>query len=65
MLWVLLQAEQTALAIGSVLLFVVLAVVMVITRKMDWYALFGRMAVASPNRPASFAAARLDTSGDA
>jgi inner membrane protein len=44
MLWVLLQAEQTALAIGSVLLFVVLAVVMVITRKMDWYALFGRMA---------------------
>jgi inner membrane protein len=44
MLWVLLQAEQTALAIGSVLLFAVLAVVMVITRKMDWYALFGRMA---------------------
>jgi inner membrane protein len=44
MLWVLLQAEQTALAIGSVLLFAVLAVVMVLTRKMDWYALFGRTA---------------------
>jgi inner membrane protein len=44
LLWVLLQAEQTALAIGSVLLFAVLAVVMVATRKMDWYALFGRMA---------------------
>ncbi len=59
MLWVLLQAEQTALAIGSVLLFAVLAVVMVVTRKMDWYALFERAASAMPKRPASFEQARL------
>jgi inner membrane protein len=39
MLYVLLQLEQTALAVGSVGLFVVLAVVMVCTRKIDWYAL--------------------------
>jgi inner membrane protein len=53
MLWVLLQAEQTALAIGSVLLFAVLAVVMVATRKMDWYALFERAARVA-KRPTSF-----------
>lgn len=41
MLYVLLQLEQTALAVGSVALFVVLAVVMVSTRKIDWYALLG------------------------
>jgi inner membrane protein len=46
MLYVLLQLEQTALAVGSVALFVVLAVVMVSTRKIDWYAL-----LASPAKP--------------
>jgi inner membrane protein len=46
MLYVLLQLEQTALAVGSVALFVVLAVVMVCTRKIDWYAL-----LASPAKP--------------
>lgn len=40
LLWVVLQAEQTALAIGSVLLFAVLAAVMVATRKFDWYRVF-------------------------
>jgi inner membrane protein len=39
LLWVLLRQEQAALAIGSVVLFGVLAVVMVLTRRVDWYAL--------------------------
>ena len=41
-LYVLLQLEQTALVLGSVLLFAVLAGVMVATRKLDWYALGGQ-----------------------
>lgn len=36
-LYVLLSREQTALVIGAVLLFAVLAVVMTLTRKLDWY----------------------------
>jgi inner membrane protein len=48
MLYVLLQLEQTALAVGSVGLFVVLAVVMVCTRKIDWYAL---LASSAPSKP--------------
>ncbi len=39
MLFVLLQLEQTALVVGAIALFVVLAVVMALTRKMDWYQL--------------------------
>jgi inner membrane protein len=39
-LWVLLQMEQTALVIGTLLLFAMLAAVMVLTRHVDWYALF-------------------------
>jgi inner membrane protein len=38
-LYALLQMEQTALVLGSVLLFVVLAAVMALTRRVDWYAL--------------------------
>ena len=38
-LYLLLQLEQTALLLGSILLFVVLAGVMAATRKIDWYAL--------------------------
>ncbi|WP_457418719.1 cell envelope integrity protein CreD [Roseateles sp. P5_E7] len=38
-LYVLLSREQTALVIGAVLLFIVLAVVMTLTRKLDWYGL--------------------------
>ncbi len=41
-LYALLQMEQTALVLGSVLLFIVLAVIMVATRKLDWYALMGQ-----------------------
>ncbi len=38
MLYVLLQQEQRALVIGSVALFVALAAVMWLTRRVDWYA---------------------------
>lgn len=38
-LYLLLQMEQAALVLGSVLLFVVLAAVMVLTRRVDWYGL--------------------------
>ncbi len=41
-LYTLLQLEDLALLTGSVLLFVVLAVIMVITRKFDWYRLSPR-----------------------
>ena len=40
-LYVLLSREQTALVIGAVLLFAVLAAVMTLTRKLDWYGLGG------------------------
>lgn len=46
-LFVLLRLEQTALAVGSVALFGVLASVMVLTRKVDWYGLGGRSARAT------------------
>lgn len=38
MLFVLLRMEQTALLVGAVALFVVLAAVMMLTRHIDWYA---------------------------
>jgi len=38
-LYVLLSREQTALVIGAVLLFAVLAVVMTLTRRLDWFRL--------------------------
>lgn len=40
-LYVLLRQEQAALVIGAVLLFAVLAAVMTLTRKLDWYRLAG------------------------
>ncbi|MEP7101846.1 MAG: inner membrane CreD family protein, partial [Burkholderiales bacterium] len=39
-LYLLLQLEQSALVLGSLLLFAVLAGVMVATRRVDWYTLF-------------------------
>lgn len=45
-LYALLQMEQTALVIGAVLLFTVLAAVMTLTRRIDWYGLL-RAPVAS------------------
>jgi len=38
-LYLLLQMEQSALVLGSLLLFAVLGAVMVATRRVDWYAL--------------------------
>ncbi|MBS0448202.1 MAG: cell envelope integrity protein CreD [Proteobacteria bacterium] len=42
-LYALLQMEQSALVLGSLLLFAVLTAVMVATRRIDWYALATRM----------------------
>lgn len=39
LLYVLLQLEQTALVVGAVALFAVLAAVMVLTRRINWYRL--------------------------
>jgi inner membrane protein len=36
-LYMLLQSEDNALVLGSVLLFGVLAGIMLLTRKLDWY----------------------------
>jgi inner membrane protein len=36
------KLEQTALLLGSMLLFGVLAALMVATRRIDWYGLFAR-----------------------
>jgi inner membrane protein len=43
LLYVLLQMEQNALVIGSVMLFAALATVMMLTRRIDWYALFAQL----------------------
>ncbi|ABE42200.1 cell envelope integrity protein CreD [Polaromonas sp. JS666] len=40
MLFVLLRMEQTALVLGAVALFAVLAAIMMLTRRVDWYARF-------------------------
>jgi inner membrane protein len=47
-LYALLQMEQTALVIGSVLLFTVLAGVMALTRRVDWYALLRAPTATAP-----------------
>lgn len=43
LLYLLLRSEQSALVLGSVLLFAVLAGVMVVTRRIDWYAVAARL----------------------
>ena len=50
LLFVLLQLEQTAMVVGALALFGVLAGVMALTRKLDWYALLrvAPSAVTSP-----------------
>ncbi len=47
-LYVLLQLEQTALVMGSALLFIVLALVMVLTRRINWYAQFSTTPTPAP-----------------
>jgi inner membrane protein len=57
LLYVLLQLEQTALAVGAISLFMVLAAVMVLTRKVNWYGLAqGSSAPGRPVAPAPHAA---------
>jgi len=52
LLYALLQMEQNALVIGSVMLFAALATVMLLTRRIDWYALFARLrSNGEPPRP--------------
>ena len=53
LLYALLQMEQNALAIGSVGLFAAVAAVMVLTRRIDWYALFDSLRGVPPSRPDS------------
>ncbi|EIJ34505.1 cell envelope integrity protein CreD [Thiothrix nivea] len=48
LLYVILQAEENALLMGSVLIFAVLAVLMLATRHFDWYALTGNTNVGTP-----------------
>jgi inner membrane protein len=43
LLYALLRMERNALVIGSVMLFAALATVMMLTRGVDWYALFARL----------------------
>lgn len=47
-LYLLLQQEQTALLLGSGLLFAVLAMVMVLTRRLDWYRIVEQWRAAPP-----------------
>jgi inner membrane protein len=51
-LYLLLQLEQRSLMFGSLLLFAVLAAVMVVTRRLDWYALVAQWREAVPARGA-------------
>jgi inner membrane protein len=51
-LYVLLQSEDLALVLGSVLLFAIVAAIMIVTRRVDWYRLTAR------ETPASTEAAR-------
>ena len=50
-LYLLLQLEQRALLLGSLLLFAVLAALMVATRRVDWYALLARLRGEAGSRP--------------
>ncbi len=44
MLFAILRSEDNALLMGSLLIFAVLSMVMVVTRRIDWYAISERMA---------------------
>lgn len=47
LLYVIVQAEDFALLMGSILVFAVLSVLMLVTRKIDWYALGGEVDTAA------------------
>jgi inner membrane protein len=48
-LFLLLHSEQSALVLGSMLLFMVLAGVMVVTRRIDWYAVTSNLRSDGPS----------------
>jgi len=47
-LYLLLRLEQTALLVGATMLFVALAVVMLLTRRVDWYTLVAQRPASIP-----------------
>jgi len=51
LLYTLLRLEQSALVVGSLMLFLALAAVMTLTRRIDWYALFARVRADRSRRP--------------
>lgn len=53
LLYLLLQLEQTALVVGAIALFLVLAAVMVLTRKVNWYGLSQGGSSGRPTPPAA------------
>jgi inner membrane protein len=59
-MYLLLQMEQTSLVVGSLMLFALLAAVMVATRRVDWFALFGGMRQRATTTGALSAAAAGD-----
>ena len=67
MLYVLLQMEQAALVVGALALFAVLAAVMMLTRRIDWYARLSVIGTpgASPAVPTVSAAATTVADGKA
>jgi inner membrane protein len=62
-LYALLQLEQTALLLGSIMLFGVLAALMVATRRIDWYGLFARLRAESGETPAAPRAPTVTAAG--
>lgn len=50
-LYVLLQSEDHALLLGSLMVFALLAVVMVATRRLDWFALAASLRISPRARP--------------
>ncbi len=51
MLYVILQSEDNALLMGSLLIFGVLAFVMILTRDLDWYRLSGQVSKVTERQP--------------
>ncbi len=51
LLYVILQAEESALLMGSLLLFSVLSALMLATRHFDWYALTAQVQTTKPDVP--------------
>ena len=49
-LYLIIRSEDNALLMGSLLLFLVLSAVMMVTRHMDWYAVSERLAAQLPRR---------------